>query len=71
MTRQININQIQENVAKSVLKKKVKPANSILQPWAKMLRKMDVSMSSFNIKLFKELLITNTSFFPLPPKKQR
>ena len=67
MTKQININQIQENVTKYVLKK-VKHAKSILQSWAKMLRKMDVTMSSFKIKFFKELLITNTSFFPPPPK---
>ena len=37
------------------------------QSWTKMLRKMDVTMSSFKIKLLKSLLTTNT---PLPPQRK-
>ena len=39
------------------------------QSWTKMLRKMDVTMSSFKIKLLKALLTTNTPPPPPPSKK--
>ena len=38
------------------------------QSWTKMLRKMDVTMSSFKLKLLKALLTTNTPP-PRPPQK--
>ena len=39
-----------------------------LQSWTKMLRKLDVTMSSFKIKLLRALATTNTA--PLPPQKK-
>ena len=40
-----------------------------LQSWTKMLRKLDVTMSSFKIKLLRALATTNTA--PLPPQKKQ
>ena len=48
--------------------KKVTHTKSIQQSWKKMLRKMDVTAKA--LKRTIVLLITNTSFFTLPPKKR-